>query len=49
MIQTKEADLRNEAESCVGELTKMSRLFNMSAEDVVPKFEPDGKEISVYK
>ena len=42
MIADQEKDLRNEAASCVEDLTAESQLFDVNAEILIPRFDPEG-------
>jgi len=44
MIVGQEEELRTEAASCLQDLTKKSRLFNVNTEISTPRFDPDGKK-----
>jgi len=41
MIADQEKDLRNEAASCVEDLTAESQLFDVNAEILIPRFDPE--------
>ncbi len=47
MIVSQEERLRAEAASCVQDIAEKSKLFNKHAEEATPRFDPDGKNLSL--